>query len=63
MIPSTATLQGGLFFGRLAEQFPFTGCEPKSLIEVSSEHTPIIIPSRRGSFDTNVDDRDHPGCV
>ena len=35
---------------RLAEQFPLTGCEPKSLIEVSSEHTPITIPSRRGSL-------------
>ena len=29
---------------------------PKSLIEVSSEHTPIILPSRRGSLDTNVGD-------
>ena len=56
MSPSTAPLQGGLCFGRLAEQSPLTGYEPKSLIEVSSEHTPIILPSRRGSLDTNIDD-------
>ena len=56
--PSTATLQGGLCFGRLAEQYPLTGYEPKSLIEVSSEHTPFILPWRRGrgSLDTNVHD-------
>ena len=52
MSPSTATLQ----FGRLAEQSPLTGYEPKSLVEVSSERTPIILFSRRGSLDTNVDD-------
>ena len=56
MSPSTATLQGGLCFGRLAEQSAFTGYGPKSLLEVSSEHTPIVLPSRRGSLDTNVDD-------
>ena len=54
--PSTATLHGGLCFGRLAEQCPLAGHEPKSLIKVSSEHTPIILLSRRGSLDTNVDD-------
>ena len=27
-----------------------TGSEPKSLIEVSSEHTPINFPSRKDSF-------------
>ena len=56
MSPSTATLQGGSCIGRLAEQSPLTGYGPKSRIEVSSEHTPIILPSRRGSLDTNVDD-------
>ena len=56
MSPSAATLQGGLWFGRLAEQSPLTGYEPKALIEVSSEHTPVISLSRRGSLDTNVDD-------
>ena len=30
--------------------------EPKSLIEVSSEHTPINLPSRTGGVDTNLDD-------
>ena len=56
MSPSTATLRGGLCFGRMAEQSPLTGYWPKSLIEVSSEHTPIVLPSTRGSLDTNVDD-------
>ena len=35
---------------------PLTGYEPKSLIEVSSEHTRIDLPSRKGSLDTNLDD-------
>ena len=56
MSPSTATLQGELCFGRLAEQSTLTGDQPKSLIEVSSEHTPIDLPSGRGSLDTNSDD-------
>ena len=56
MSPSTATLQGGSCIGRLAEQSPLTGHGPKSLIEVNREHTPTILPSRRGSLDTNVDD-------
>ena len=52
LYPSTspnpcATPQGGLFCGRLAEQSPPTGCEPKSLIEVSSE---------KDSFDTDLND-------
>ena len=29
---------------------------PKSLIEVSSEHNPINLPSRTASPDTNLDD-------
>ena len=39
-------------FGRLAEQTPLTGYEPKSLIEV----IPINKPSRKGSLDTNLED-------
>ena len=54
--PSAVPLQGGLRFGRLAEQSPLTGYEPESLIEVSSEHTPINLLSRKDSFDTNLDD-------
>ena len=42
--------------GRLSEQSPLTDYEPKSLIEVSSEHTPNNLPSRKGSLDTNLDD-------
>ena len=34
---------------------PLTGYEPKSLIVVSSVHTPINLSSRRGSLDTNLD--------
>ena len=56
MCPSTATPQVGLSFGRLAEQSPPTGYEPKSLIEVSSERTPIVLSSRWCSLDTNADD-------
>ena len=57
--PSTATLQGGLCLGRLGEQSLLTCSEPKSLIEVSSEHTPMILPSRGDSLDTNLDDLLH----
>ena len=38
MNPS-ATQRGGMLFGRLVEQSPLTGCEPKTCINVSSEHT------------------------
>ena len=51
-----ATLQGRLILGWLAEQSPPTGYEPKSPIEVSSEHTPIDFPSRKDSFDTDFND-------
>ena len=44
--PSTATLQGGMLLGRLAEQSLLTSYEPKTFIEVSSEHTPINLLSR-----------------
>ena len=53
MCPSTATPRGGSCFSRMAEQSFLTGYEPKALIEVSSEHTLIILPWRKGSFDTN----------
>ena len=39
-----------------AEQSPLAGYEPRSLIEDSSEHTPINLPSRNGIVDTNLDD-------
>ena len=40
----------------IARQSPHTGYEPKSLIEVSSEHTPIKFPSRKASFNTDSND-------
>ena len=43
-------------FGQFVEESTLTSYEPKSLIEVSSEHTPIILHPRRGSYDTNLDD-------
>ena len=52
--PSAVPLQGGLRFGRLAEQSPLTGYEPESLIEVSSEHTPINLLSRERQPRTNL---------
>ena len=55
--PMSATLQRVLCFGRLSEKsILLTVYEPKSLIEISSEHTPIDLPSRKGSLDTNLDD-------
>ena len=52
-----ATPHGGLLFGYLAESTPLTGCEPKTCIDVSSEHTPINHPSRRDSFNIENNDR------
>ena len=51
-----AAPQGGWLFGRLAERSPLTGYEPKTTIEVSTEHTPINLLSRKGSFDSDLDD-------
>ena len=48
--------RGGGWFGRMAEQSPVTGYEPKNLIEISSQHTPINFPSRRNSFNTDFND-------
>ena len=56
MCPSTAPLQGGLCFGRVAQQYPLARCEPKSLIELRNAHTPIFLPSRRSSLGSNVGD-------
>ena len=50
------TPQGGLLFDRMAERSPLTGYEPNSLIEVSSEHTPINFLSRKNSFNTDLND-------
>ena len=55
MNPSTTPL-GGLLFDRMAEQTRLKGDEPKSLIEVSGEHTPIYVPSRKNSFNTDFND-------
>ena len=42
-------LQGHMF-GRVAEQSPFTGCDPKAPVEVSStEVTTLLLPSRKTS--------------
>ena len=54
-IPCVDPGSGGSF-GRMAEQSRLTGCEPKNLIEISSQHTPINHLSRRNSFSTNLDD-------
>ena len=54
--PSTATLQGRLCLADCLNNPPLTDYEPKSLIEVSSEHTPNNLPSGKGSLDTNLDD-------
>ena len=48
MSSNTATPQGGSCLW-LTEQSPLTEYETKSLIEVSSKHTPMILPSRRGT--------------
>ena len=50
-----ATPHGGLQFGRPVEPIAFTGYEPNSCIDFSSEHTPINCPSRRNSFNTEND--------
>ena len=48
--------RSGAFCGRVAEQSPITGYEPKDLTEISSEYTPINFPSRKNSFTTDIDD-------
>ena len=41
--------------GPLACPTPNTSYEPKFCINISSEHTPIILPSRKGSFNPESD--------
>ena len=41
--------------GHLADPLPHTSYEPKSCIDVRSEHTPINYPSRRNSFNIEND--------
>ena len=48
--------RSGSLFGRMADQSPITGFEPKDLIEISSEYTPIHFPSRKNSFTADTDD-------
>ena len=50
-----ATPPGGLLFGHLAESSPHTGYEPKTCIDVSSEHRPINHSSWRNSFNIEND--------
>ena len=56
LFPSTWTPTATPHFGRFAERYPLTGCEPNVPIEVSGEATPIISPSRRGSLESAGDD-------
>ena len=44
-----------MLFVHLAESSSYTGYEPKSCIDVSSEHTPINYSSRRNSFNVDND--------
>ena len=39
---------GGGWFGRMAEQSPLAGYEPKNPIEISSQHTSINVPFLHG---------------
>ena len=48
--------RSGSLFGRMADQSPITGFEPKDLIEISSEYTPIHFPSRKNSLTADTDD-------
>ena len=50
-----ATPHGRSLFGHLAERPPPTGYEPKSCIDVCSEHTPINYSSMRNSFNIEKD--------
>ena len=45
-----------LFFPSMSTQSPLTGYEPNALIEVSSEATPTVLPSRRCSLESNADE-------
>ena len=43
-------------FGRFVAQSPLTGHEPDAAIEVSSEATLVVLPSRRCSIESTCDD-------
>ena len=47
--PQTSFHSEARKFGRFSEQSPLPGYEPNAPIEVSSEDTPIVLPSRRWS--------------
>ena len=51
-----ADLRSGSLFGRIDEQSPTAGYEPKDLIEISSEYTPINFPTWKSSSTTDIDD-------
>ena len=56
---TTSTPQTGLLFGRFAEQSPLAGHEPNAPVEVSStEATPIMLPSRKGSLGSTYNSGD-----
>ena len=48
--------RSGSWFGRMPERSRLTGCEPNSLIEISSDHTPTNFPRRKNSFSTDIND-------
>ena len=46
--------RSGSWFGRVAEQSPLPRYQSNSLIDISNEYTPINFPSRRNSFNTDL---------
>ena len=49
-----ANPRSGSWFGCTVEQNPLTGSEPSSLIEISSEYTPINFHSRRNNCNADL---------
>ena len=47
--------RSGMLSGQMAGKTIFTGYEPNSIIDVSSEHTPINFPFRSNSFNREDD--------
>ena len=63
-LPTTSTPQTGLLFGRLAEQSPLTGFLAQSSVEVSStETTPIVLLSRKGSIGSTYNSGDDRATI
>ena len=56
LFPSNGTPTAAPLFGRFAEQSPLTGYEPTAPCEVSSEATPVMLPSRRCSLESTCND-------